>query len=126
MEGSRKGRHHRRVFKRPILRHQKHFESRAQKKTCSQRAPSAVHKREAESHQCEPIQPLCMRILTINKMSDLVSPPYLKQAPNNETLPKAQRTRGLSSYHKLHTNLDQISYFRISNRFQLQNLKHLD
>ena len=40
-----------------------------------------------------------------------------------ETLPKAQRTRGLSSYHKLHTNLDQISYFRISNRYQLQNLK---
>ena len=26
-----------------------------------------------------------------------------------KTLPKAQRTRGLSSYHKLHTNLDQIS-----------------
>ena len=39
-----------------------------------------------------------------------------------ETLPKAQRTRGLSSYHKLHTNLDQISYFRISNRYQFQNL----
>ena len=26
-----------------------------------------------------------------------------------KTLPKAQRTRGLSSYHKLHTNLDQTS-----------------
>ena len=28
---------------------------------------------------------------------------------NDKTLPKAQRTRGLSSYHKLHTNLDQTS-----------------
>ena len=69
MEGSKKGRHHLRVFKRPILNHQQRFGTWAQKTTCSQRASSAVHEGEAESHQCEPIQPLCMRILTINKVS---------------------------------------------------------
>ena len=35
-----------------------------------------------------------------------------------ETLPKAQRTRGLSSYHKSWSNV----IFRISNKHQLQNL----
>ena len=69
MEGSKKGRHHLRVFKRPVFSHLQYFGSWAQKTTCSQRTSSAVHKREAESHQCEPIQPLRMRILTINKMS---------------------------------------------------------
>ena len=46
-----------------------------------------------------------------------------------KTLPKAQRTRGLSSYHELHTNLDQISFsesrpsvnFKISTKYE-----HLD
>ena len=39
-----------------------------------------------------------------------------------KTLPKAQWTRGLSSYHKIHTNLDQNNNFRISAKHQLQNL----
>ena len=49
-----------------------------------------------------------------------------------QTLPKAQRTRGLSSYHMFHTNLDQTSIlesrlsikprFRILTKIQLCNL----
>ena len=46
-----------------------------------------------------------------------------------KTLPKAQRTRGLSSYHKFHTNLDQtsISESRLSINFKISTKRqHLD
>ena len=47
----------------------------------------------------------------------------------DKTLPKAQRTRGLSSYHKSHTNLDQtsISESRLSINFKISTKhQHLD
>ena len=40
----------------------------------------------------------------------------------NETLPKAQRTRGLSSYHKYKHKFWSNFIFRISTKHQLQNL----
>ena len=46
-----------------------------------------------------------------------------------KTLPKAQRTRGLSSYHKFHTNLDQISILesRLNINFEISTKhQHVD
>ena len=46
-----------------------------------------------------------------------------------KTLPKAQWTRGLSSYHKLHTNFDQTSFSesRLSIKFRISTKhQHLD
>ena len=75
-------------------------------------------------HHQEMIFELC-RISGLCRKSETHADMEVVQ-PGFETLPKAQRTRGLSSYHKLDKNIDQTSisesrlsiYFKISTKHQ--------
>ena len=71
----------------------------------------------------------CKTRTAIAIMADVHFVKCFTPAAEFKTLPKAQRTRGLSSYQKLHTNLDQtpISEFRLSINFKISTKhQHLD